>query len=80
MWKRSCCCPILGSYFCYFLNGWMDCPLSQHTLLKLLIKPLLTWSYLQLQFILPPTQVNSQVDDQKLETTLLFVRLKPETS
>lgn len=27
-------CVILGSHICSDLNGWMDCPLSQHTFLE----------------------------------------------
>lgn len=58
LWKGGSCSPILGSYFCNFLNGWMDYSLPQHTLLKVhqidVVSIVLVYSL--------PINVNSLVD------------------
>lgn len=37
LWEGGSCYLVLGSYICRILYGWMDSPLSQFTLLKLLV-------------------------------------------
>lgn len=58
LWKGGSCSPVLGSYICCFLNGWMDYSLPQLNVLKVhQIDALSTVIVYSL-----PINVNSSVD------------------